>query len=42
MNSTFSEAQARSGMVPSRTLSNIVRMVSWKVGNSSGLSSTVP
>ena len=42
MNSTFSDAQARMGMVPSRTLSNIVRIVSWKVGNSSGLSSETP
>ena len=42
MNSTFSDAQARNGMVPSRTWSYIVMMVSWKVGNSSGLSRTVP
>ena len=36
--STLSEAQARKGIVPSRTFSHIVMMVSWKVGNSSGLS----
>src|SRR6266568_3434465 len=42
MNSTLSDAQARMGMVPSHTFSTIVRIVSWKVGNSSGLSRRVP